>query len=74
MLSALPAVAAVVRHGDALRVTLAVGVADPGDIAGAIVRAGFVLTTLEPVETTLANTYRDVVARSRSRGNGGLPS
>jgi ABC-2 type transport system ATP-binding protein len=74
VLSALPAVAAVVRHGDALQVTLAIGVADAGDIAGAIVRAGFVLTTLEPVETTLANTYRDVVARSRNRGNGGLPS
>jgi len=74
MVSTLPAVAAVVRKNDALLVTLAIGVADPGDVAAAIVRAGFVLTTLEPVETTLANTYRDVVARSRNRGNGGLPS
>ena len=71
MLSGLPAVAAVVREGEALNVTLAIGVADPGDIAAAIVRAGFALTGLESVEKTLANTYRDVVARSRTQANGG---
>jgi ABC-type multidrug transport system ATPase subunit len=72
-LSGLPAVAAVVREGEALRVTLAIGVADPGDVAAALVRAGFALIGLEPIETTLANTYRDVVTRSRKQG-GGVPS
>jgi ABC-2 type transport system ATP-binding protein len=74
LLSPLPAVAAVMRQADELHVTLAIGVADPGDVAAALVRAGFALTGLEPIETTLANTYRDVVARSRGRGNGGVPS
>jgi ABC-2 type transport system ATP-binding protein len=74
MLSALPAVASVIRQGDALQVALALGVGDAGDVAAAIVRAGFALIGLEPIETTLANTYRDVVARSRNHGNGGQPS
>jgi ABC-2 type transport system ATP-binding protein len=74
LLSGLASVAAVTRQGDALHVTLAIGVADAGDVAAAVVRAGFALTTLEPVTTTLANTFRDVVARSRGGARGGEPS
>ena len=67
-LSALASVASVIRDEDALQVTLAIGVADAGDVAAALVRAGFALTALEAIEATLANTYRDVVARSRDGG------
>ena len=67
-LSALASVASVVRDDDGLQVTLAIGVADAGDVAAGLVRAGFALTALEPIQATLANTYRDVVARSRKGG------
>jgi ABC-2 type transport system ATP-binding protein len=71
LLSGLVAVASVVPDEDALLVTLAIGIADAGDVAAALVRAGFALTALEPVQATLASTFRDIVARSR---NGGRPS
>jgi ABC-type multidrug transport system ATPase subunit len=67
-LSALASVASVVRDDDELQVTLAIGVADAGDVAAALVRAGFALTALQPIQATLANTYREVVARSRKGG------
>jgi len=67
-LSTLASVASVIQDEDALQVTLAIGVADAGDVAAALVRAGFTLTALEAMEATLANTYRDVVARSRDGG------
>jgi len=73
LLSGLAQVASVVPDDEALQVTLAIGVADPGDIAAALVRAGFALTGLEPIEATLASTFRDIVARSRN-ANGGRQS
>jgi ABC-2 type transport system ATP-binding protein len=76
LLAGLPAVAAVTREPDALQVTLAIGASDAGDVAAALVRGGFTLTALEPIQTTLASTFREVIARSRDprRGAGGGPS
>ena len=72
LLSGLPAVASVVPAADALQVTLAIGAADAGDVATALVRGGFTLVGLEPIETSLASAFRDIVARSRT--GGGRPS
>lgn len=65
LLSGLPAVASVVPAADALQVTLAIGAADAGDVATALVRGGFTLIGLEPIETSLASAFRDIVARCR---------
>jgi ABC-2 type transport system ATP-binding protein len=71
VLAALPAVAAVVREEGALRITLAPGVADAGDVAAALIQAGLAVIGLEPIEVTLARTFQDAIARSRDRGGGG---
>jgi hypothetical protein len=68
LLSGLASVASVVPDEEALQVTLAIGVADAGDLAASLVRGGFTLTALEPIQTSLANTFRDIVARSRNGG------
>ena len=71
VLAALAPVASVAREEAALRVTLAAGVADAGEVAAGLMRAGLTLTALEPIEATLARTFQDAIARSRDPGGGG---
>ncbi len=58
-------VAGVSRDGDRLRIELRAFAADPAGVAAALIGGGFALTELAEVQTTLARTFQEVVARTR---------
>jgi ABC-2 type transport system ATP-binding protein len=70
LLAGHPDVATLARDGDRLRIELRAFVADPAALAAALVGGGFALTELAEVQTTLARTFQEVVARTRK----GAPS
>jgi ABC-2 type transport system ATP-binding protein len=65
LLASHPDVAGVSVDGDRLRVALRAFVPDAAGLAAALIGGGFALTELAEVETTLARTFQEVVARTR---------